>query len=201
MSGSAHKKYPKFEKSSSPTHIAFKETRYLHLIENMLKQSPDLKIVGIVRNPLACLASWVQAPKEFNPAWNLQQEWRSAPSKNLNKPEEFFGFDKWKEVAENFLRFEIMYPSQFKLIRYNQLNANPFDTATALFKFCDLNMHPQVAEFIAASQSVHDVDPYSVYRAKANDTQWHKVLPDDIVDAVLRDLSNSALQTFLEEHQ
>lgn len=38
--------------------------RYLHIIENLLIQCPDIKILGIVRNPLATLASWINAPKE-----------------------------------------------------------------------------------------------------------------------------------------
>jgi|WetSurSiteA1Bulk_404760.scaffolds.fasta_scaffold00190_5 hypothetical protein len=194
-----HKSYPAFDKSLMPTYISFKETRYLYVIENILKQCSDIKIIGIVRNPLACLASWIQSPKEFNPEWNIYQEWRLAPSKNQNKSEEFFGFDKWKEVAGNFLKFQAEFPNQFKLVRYEQLNANPIEITADIFEFCGLKVHPQVSEFINASQSTHDNDPYSVFRAKANDTQWLNVLPSDIVDEVRRDLCNSPLQTFFME--
>ena len=197
MTSDLHKHYPSFSKSSIPTHIAFKETRYLHIIQNILQQCSEIKIIGIVRNPLATLASWMQAPKEFYTEWDIHAEWRKAPSKNQNRPEEFFGFDKWKEVAEHFIQFGSQYPDQFKMLRYEQLNSNPLETATNLFKFCSLQMHPQVLKFIKSSKSVHDASPYSVFRAKANDQQWRYILPEDIVQEIRREMSGTILQTFL----
>ncbi|MDG0980792.1 MAG: sulfotransferase [Halieaceae bacterium] len=197
MASEAQKNYPIFSKSTNQTHIIFKETRYLQVVENILAQCPNVKIFGIVRNPLSCLASWIMAPKEFNPEWNIMDEWRIAPSKNQNKPEEFYGFNKWKQVAENFLRFEEMYPNQFKLVRYDQLNEAPLNITNELFKFCGLSLHSQVDEFIKASQSKHDADPYSVFRAKRNDNQWQNILPADVIKQVQKELVNSTLQTFL----
>lgn len=197
MASEAQKNYPIFSKSTNQTHIIFKETRYLQIVENILAQCPNVKILGIVRNPLATLASWLQAPKEYNPEWIFLDEWRLASSKNQNKPEEFYGFSKWKEVAENFLRFEEMYPNQFKLVRYDQLNENPLNIADELLKFCGLILHPQVEEFIKTSQSKHDADPYSVFRAKRSDNQWQKILPADVIKQVQKELANTPLQTFL----
>jgi hypothetical protein len=199
MKGDMHKSYPVFDKSVVSTHISFKETRYLNIVENILRQSSEVKIIGIVRNPLACLVSWIQAPKEFKPEWDVLLEWRSAPSKNQGRPEEFFGFDKWKEVAGNFVKFEATFPEQFRLVRYDRLNADPIAITSDLFRFCGLDMHPQVVAFIDASQGAHDPDPYSVFRAKANDTQWLSVLPAAIVNEVRRELVGSPLQTFLAE--
>jgi Sulfotransferase family len=197
MKADMHKSYPVFDKADPPTHIVFKEMRYLHIIENMLNRCPDVRIIGIVRNPLACLASWTQAPKEFNPEWDMHSEWRTAPRKNQNRPEEFYGFDKWKEVAGNFLRYQMTFKNQFKLVRYDRLNADPVETSADLFRFCGLSMHPQVREFIKASHSMHDANPYSVFRAKASDTQWKNVLPADIVDGVQRELKDTPLNTFI----
>jgi hypothetical protein len=128
MTSEAQKDYPDFQKAAVPTHVVFKETRYLHIIENMLAQCNEIKIIGIVRNPLAVLASWVLAPKEFLPEWDIHCEWRGAPSKNLNRPEEFFGFDKWKESAGAFLRFKTQFPQQFLLVRYDELNKAPLES-------------------------------------------------------------------------
>lgn len=191
--------YPVFIKSKIQSHIIFKETRYLHIIENVLMKCPDIKIIGIIRNPLAVLSSWFKAPREFHPDWNFLDEWRFAPSKNQNKPEEFYGFEKWKEAAENFLQFENSYPYQFKLIRFDSLNRNPFKKTEELFKFCGLNLHNQVDKFIKDSKSIHSADPYSVFRSKADDRQWEKVLPYDIIKEVHKGLNNSPLQTFLKD--
>lgn len=197
MTSETQRDYPTFKKSELPTHIVFKETRYLHIIENMLAQCSEVKIVGIVRNPLAVLASWMLAPKEFSPQWDIYSEWRKAPSKNQNKPEEFFGFDKWKESAEAFLRFETQFPKQFFLVHYDELNSLPLQTTEKLFDFCGLNVCDQVQEFLVASKSRHDTDPYSVFRAKANDDRWHDVLPEDIVNKIMLELKNTPLEIFL----
>jgi len=199
MTSERQKNYPAFQKSAQPTHIVFKETRYLHVIENMLTQCSEVKIIGIVRNPLAVLASWVSAPKEFNPEWDIHSEWRGAPSKNQNRPEEFFGFDKWKESAEAFLRFKSQFPQQFILVRYDELNRAPLDTTRKLFDFCGLEVCGQVEDFLSASKSRHDSDPYSVFRAKASDDRWQGVLPDEIVKQIMLELKHTSLDIFLRD--
>jgi len=198
MTAETQKNYPAFQKSAQPTHIVFKETRYLHVIENILTKCSEVKIVGIVRNPLAVLASWVAAPKEFNPEWDIHSEWRGAPSKNQNRPEEFFGFDKWKESAVAFLRFKSQFPQQFLLVRYAELNRAPLETTKQLFDFCKLEICDQVQGFLSASKSRHDSDPYSVFRAKANDDRWQGVLPDEIVNQILLELKHTPLDIFLQ---
>lgn len=199
MSSEFHKNYPSFHKSIVPTHIVFKETRYLNVIENILNQCNEVKIIGIVRNPLAVLASWFLAPKEFNPEWDLGCEWREAPSKNRNRPEEFYGFDKWKESAEAFLRFKSKFPRQFYLVRYDELNRETLDTTSKLFDFCGLKVYEQVRDFLTASKSRHDSDPYSVFRANASDDGWQGVLPDDIVNQIKSELKHTQLYTFLQD--
>lgn len=198
MTSEMQKNYPVFQKSALPTHIVFKETRYLHVIENMLAQCSEVKIIGIVRNPLAVLASWVSAPKEFNSEWDINSEWRWAPSKNQNRPEEFYGFDKWKESAEAFLRFKIKFPQQFLLVCYDELNRAPLDTTRKLFDFCGLQVCDQVRDFLDASKSRHDPDPYSVFRAKASDDRWQDVLPDEIAKKIMLELKNTPLGIFLQ---
>ena len=200
MSGEAHKSYPTFRKSENPTCIAFKETRYLHIVHNILNRCPDVKVIGIVRNPLATLASWMLAPKEFDAEWDLRNEWRTAPGKNQGKPEEFYGFDRWAEIAKQFISYQAEFPNQFKLVQYNHLKAEPKNVTANLFKHCGLNMVQQVTEFIEASQSRHDKDPYSVFRANASDAQWQKALPLEIVEEIQQELKNTPLQIFLEEN-
>lgn len=197
MTSEIQKNYPSFQKSAIPTHLAFKETRYIHIIENMLSQCSEVKIIGIVRNPLAVLASWASAPKEFNPEWDICFEWREALAKNEHKPEEFYGFNKWKEVAELFLYFEKHYPEQFFLVKYDELNKAPLDVITKIFTFTGLEVCDQVQEFLLESKSRHDPDPYSVYRSNANDKNWQDILPDEIVKQVMLELKNTSLEDFL----
>lgn len=197
MQSSALKHYPAFPKSQQATHIAFKETRYLNVVRNLLATTKDVKVIGIIRNPLASLASWMGAPKEFHAEWDIFAEWRQAPSKNQGRPEEYFGFDQWKKAAADFLDFELYFTDRFRLIEYDQLNANPVGVMSDIFDFCGLDMHAQTLEFIKESQSRHDADPYSVFRVKAKDVVWQEVLPVAICEAVREDLEGTALDRFL----
>ena len=199
MKSESQKNFPTFPKSNHLTHIAFKETRYLNVIENLLLQSPEIKVIGILRNPLATLASWMRAPKEFDPHWNVLEEWKKAPAKNQGRPEEYFGFDKWKESAEAFIKYKNTFPGNFLLVRYDQLNDNPIAVTETIFEFCELEFCSNVKEFIAKSQAVHEDDPYSVYRVKEGDNDWENSLPYEIITEVRSELKNSPLQTFLSE--
>jgi len=197
MTSKLHGSYPKFDKSPNPTMIAFKETRYLNLVHNLLTKCKDIKVIGIVRNPLATLASWMQAPKEFSPDWDIHREWRTAPSKNMGRSEEYFGFEQWKKAASEFIQYQRDYSDIFKMVRYDQLNSNTDEVVKQLFSFCGLDMHSQVTKFIFTSKLTHDMDPYSVFRGKANDTQWQDKLPEDIVEQIRHELINTPLQMLL----
>lgn len=197
MKAEMQKGYPIFEKSSHPTHIVFKETRYLHIIENMLARCDDVRIIGIVRNPLAVLASWVTAPREYSAKWDILREWRNAQSKNQGRLEEFYGFEKWKEATESFLGFRDKYPKQFMLVTYDSLNRRPLDSTKTMFGFCGLQVEKQVEAFLEESKARHDSDPYSVYRGNARDNRWREVLPVEIVNEVASDLGHTPLETFL----
>lgn len=194
----SQKNYPVFNKSNFPTHIVFKETRYLNIIRNILESSHDVLVVGLVRNPLATLASWVRAPKEFSHEWVLEMEWRAAQSKNQGRVEEFFGFDKWKEVASNFLEFQNSYPDRFKLVKYSEINANPVLKTKDIFSFCGLSYPKETHDFIHRSRGHHDVDPYSIFRANASDSSWIEVLPASIVQEIIEEVSQTPLKAFLD---
>ena len=94
--GSLSNKYPVFEKNLPPTHVVYKEVRYHHIVENLLKQDNEILVIGLVRNPMAVMHSWLKSPREFRRdlGWDVMEEWRSGASKNAGKIEEFYGFDK-----------------------------------------------------------------------------------------------------------
>jgi hypothetical protein len=179
---------PHFRKDS-PTHLVYKEVRYHNIIENLLEKDNEIKIIGLIRNPLAVINSWLRAPKEFKKelGWKESEEWRYAPKKNLNKSEEFNGFEKWKEVSHLFLNLNKKFPERFKLINYDELIINTQKTAEELFKFCNLNLSPQTIQFISTSKTSDNKDAYSVYKTKTSDTGWKKTLPEYISKEILND--------------
>jgi hypothetical protein len=191
---------PKFEKAKQFTHSCYKEVRYHHILENMLEHCPDLKLILLVRNPLAVLYSWYKAPKEFRAeqGWVFAEEWLEAPKKNLNKPEEFNGYAKWKEATLIFHNLKERYPNQVFLLTYNQLISNTTQMVKQLFEFTELKMDQQTLQFIKDSQSIHKEDAYSVFKKRTIDDDW-KQLPQSIIDYIVMDLKDTTLETYLHE--
>src|SRR5699024_5158560 len=90
--------YPVFQyKKNLPNTLVMKMVRYHYLIPRMLELLPNLKIIGIVRNPCAAMNSWRKAQREFLEEWDFDQEWYFGDVKNQFRPEEYYGFFKWKE--------------------------------------------------------------------------------------------------------
>src|SRR5690625_3598820 len=91
-----------FQKTAA-THLVYKEVRFHDLLPHLLERLPELRAVGLVRDPRAVIASWVRAPREFQADWELGDEWRNAPLKNAGQNENWYGFARWKELASMFI--------------------------------------------------------------------------------------------------
>lgn len=180
------------------THLVYKEVRYHHILQNLLSTDFPSRIIGIVRDPVDVIASWVQAPKEFSPEWNILEEWRFARRKNQNQPEEFFGFEAWKWTASKFLSLSLKYPDTFFLLRYESLASNPRETIAKVFQFCQLEMTPQVEDFLSRSTEFDDQDPYGVHRPPRYESRHRKHLPGAIISQIQRELENTSLAGFLK---
>jgi hypothetical protein len=184
ISGEAQEQFTKVP----ATHLVWKEVRYLHLMPTILENS-HTKIIGIVRHPGGVLASWLQAPREFNPEWDFRQEWRYANLKNQAKPEEFYGFDRWKTAFARFLELQKRYPERVFLISYEHLVISTAQVVQELFRFCGLEMNQQVRNFIEKSTTTQINDPYAVFKVKQNIEDWHQVIPLDIIDEIEKELA------------
>lgn len=169
---------PVFEKFDKPSHLVYKEVRYHYILDNLLKKS-ETKVIGLIRSPFAVINSWLNAPKEFRNelGWKIKNEWEFAPLKNQNKPEEFNGYVKWKEVCFMFLTLKERYPNQFYLINYDSLLQNTEAEIKQLFKFCNLDFTQQTKTFIIQSTSKDSEDSYAVFKQKKDDLGWKSTLP------------------------
>lgn len=187
---------PRFEKAAI-THLIYKEVRFHHLLPNLLAMQPQLKVVGIVRDPRAVLASWVRAPREFDPTWSLLEEWRNASRKNAGLEENWFGYERWKQLTKCFLRLTAQYPERFRLMRYEDLIRDPGSCLRALFDFCGLTFGEQTRRFLAESTSRDDGDAYGVFRR--HDAPRAAAIDTGIGDWIADDLCGTPLSQFLAE--
>ena len=189
--------YPAFKKDSSPDLLVMKMVRYHHLVEKLLKEIDQIKIIGIVRNPCAVINSWFKAPREFNKEWDPLEEWRYATKKNKGRPEEFYGFEKWKVVASMFLDFKKRFPQKFYLVRYEDLVNGPYKETKLLFDFIGLEIQDQVSEFIMNSQASYNDNPYSVFKRPDVKDRWKFELNPFITKKIINELSGTKLGSFL----
>ncbi|MFM9824803.1 sulfotransferase domain-containing protein [Flavobacterium sp.] len=178
-----------FKKKDYIKSIVYKEVRYHHIIENLLINDSEIKVIGLVRNPLAVINSWLNAPKEFKKdlGWDLQEEWRYASKKNQNKPEEFNGYEKWKEVTKLFLDLKQRYPNQFCMVNYDDLLQNTEKEVVNLFEFCGLVINAQTKSFLTESKKINHSDAYSIFKSKRTDNIWRESLPKFIIDEIFND--------------
>jgi hypothetical protein len=186
----------RFEKVAI-THLVYKEVRFHHLLPHLLAMQPRLKAIGIVRDPRAVLASWTRAPREFDPTWSLQEEWRSAQRKNAGLEENWFGYERWKQLAGHFLVLSAQYQDRFRLVRYEDLIQDPESCLHALFDFCGLTFGDQTRRFVAESTSHDDGDAYGVLRQ--HDAPKMVGIDAAIGDRIAEELRGTPLSQFLAE--
>ena len=172
---------PSFQKTLC-THSVYKEVRYHHLIENVLTQNQKLLMVLLIRNPIDTLNSWINAPKEFETAWSIEEEWLEANRKNLDSPENFYGFTGWKVYFQIMRQVKKKFPNQVFTISYSDLDQYPIETIQSTFSFLNLPFEESTYQFIRSSKSFTNTDHYSVYKAKRKDYSYK--LPDHIVQKI-----------------
>lgn len=186
ISGNNEIQFPKHQ----ATHLVWKEVRYLNLIEHILKNS-DTKFIFIIRHPCAVISSWIQAPKEFNSTWKIEEEWFRAEKKNQFRAEEYYGYERWKNAYQLFIRLSEIYPERVKIVKYEKLVIDTLKEVTGLFKFAEIPLLEQTINFINESKSKNIDDPYGVFKVKDDINEWKKKLPEKIADQIIFDMLTS----------
>ncbi len=193
-----HKNYPSFKKLKDADVLVFKHVRYHHILKNILRKDSKLKLILLIRNPLGVLSSWKNAPKEFFPDWTFEEEWLGAPKKNQGKPENYFGYSRWKDAANLFLELSDKYKERVILVKYNDLLSDTTACVKELFSFAGLNLTEQTIQFILESRERNDKNPNSVYKVKVKDESWTQSIPVNIINQIYQELRGSRLEEYLQ---
>jgi hypothetical protein len=188
---------PHFSKNDFPQFLVMKKARYHYLHIRFLNYFPNLKLLAIVRNPCAVLASWISNPKEFPIGSDPWLEWRLGACKNQCKAENFFGFYKWRESTNIFLDLQAMFPDRVRVVRYEDLVDNPISTSESLFQFVGLPFGDQTERFLAESGNRHTENPYAVYKNKDVKDNWKNKLDPRIVKDIEQELMGTRLEVFI----
>ncbi len=186
------------EKLDNPPFLLIKMVRYHYLIPVFLESLDNIKVIGIVRNPCGTLNSWRKAPREFLPEHDFRKNWRFAQDRSNFRPEEYYGFHRWKELTMMFMVMKERFPEKFTYVRYEDLFAKTGEITRELFSFCGLKMAKQTLEFIRESRSFHQEDLYSVYKGKKKMNDWKGELDESIINEIYDELRGTEFERFLE---
>lgn len=188
--------YPQFKKNPNPHTLIFKENRYQSLLEPMLRRVKNLMAVGIVRHPCAVLNSWRKNEREFPPGSEILKEWRFGNCKNKGN-EDYFGYYKWKEVAQMYLDLLDKHPERFSLLRYEDAVNDTQETFSKLFNFLGIKYDKATERFLHESTSIQNDSYYAVFKKKNDIDNWRTELDPFIIEEIFADLSGSRLEFFL----
>lgn len=177
--------------------ICYKEVRYHYVLENMLKRDDGVRIIALVRNPLAVLASWYNAPREFRAdlGWKFENEWLYASRKNNGLKEEYFGLEKWVQTTKLFESLNSKYPERCKIVNYIDLINDKYNQILSIYDFLDLEYTEQVDSFVNQDKEVFGT--YSVMKSKENDNSWKDILPESIVKKVVSYVTKHGFSYYL----
>lgn len=185
--------YPVFpDKQDCPDCMVFKEVMFHYMMPVVMKHIQELSLLAIVRHPIGVLTSYYNAPGEFNPDLDIQNEWYFAQDRNEMLPERYFGYFKWKEYISIVDYLKRTYPERVQVCRYEDFSANPDLYAEKWFEHYDIEFTKQTRKFLHDSQHKTVNDPYSVFRDRSNKRQ-RKHLPDNIIKEIQDDLAKFSL--------
>lgn len=190
--------YPTFaDKADEPPLLVIKYNRFQNLTEEMLDVLPEIKLLAIVRHPCGAIHSWLTAPKEFPQSADPMTNWRSGAVKKTGYGD-FFGFDDWCYVTRLHTRLARERPEQVRLVRYEDYVEDPESHTRAVFDWFGLPFSEQTADFLRRSREDLVDGDYSVFKSPAVRDRWRTELQPEIRDAILRELAQSDLASYVE---
>lgn len=188
---------PKYSRrNQNPSVLAIKSTRFHNLTQDLLEKCPEIMWVAIVRNPNACIHSWLSNRLEFPVDANPLTEWRSGACRK-NGPGEFWGFEDWKSVTSMFLELESKYPIRFRILRYETLVQSAQKQTQLLFDWLGFDFPQQTADFLNASQNIQNDHTRSVFKLPTTADRWQFELDTRISNQIMAELKDTPLEVFL----
>ena len=117
--------------------------------------------------------------------------------KNLNKPEEFNGYEKWKEATLLFLYLKKQYPDRVHVLEYAKFLTNLIEETKFLFSSLGIPLTKETTNFLRQSSTKKDEKPYSVFRSQQTNDRWKIELDPRIVKEIQSDLNGTALEKYV----
>ncbi|XP_026221799.1 carbohydrate sulfotransferase 1 [Anabas testudineus] len=182
-------------------HVAIKTVRVPEVRDlRTLSEDPrlDLKIIHLVRDPRAILASRMMAFSDQFRAWKIWNATGRQP-RYVDLSQITSTCKDMAASVETGMQRPVWLRGRYLLVRYEDLALNPTEKATEIYKFVGLEMEDRVQMWIAKNTNTNLSSPsewnyrYSTTRdSRATAESWRLRLGFDIVRAV-QNLCNNTL--------
>lgn len=192
---------PEFkDKNQRPSHLVIKSTRFHHLTGKILALNPDLRFIHVVRDPRACIYSWISNPYEFPSDAEVNVEWKTGHCRKQGVGE-FWGFDDWCSTTKQALLMQAKFKGRFVVVKYEDIKLSAITSIEQLFSFSGLELTNQTRDFIRLSQShsAHNSNKRSVYKDPQQIESWRTALDSNIANTIAAQVKNSELSQFLDD--
>ncbi|MEQ9064808.1 MAG: sulfotransferase [Vicingaceae bacterium] len=190
--------YPIFrDKAGSPSILSSKHVTHHYLLPYLLKTISEYNVIIIIRNPCAVLSSFKHYPSDFNHNWDFKDEWEFAPKRGKFRPENYFGFNKWKEFAKLSIELKKIFSNRVYLVKYEELMKNPDSETEKIFNFYGMRLGDQTRKFINSSIQINKSDPLSVYKSDRDVNKWKADFNIEIMQKIYSDIESTELAQFL----
>lgn len=179
-----------------PKALVLKETHDLNSIARIVDLDSNSRLTVLVRSPTEVIESWINAPREFKPEWNVEAEWRSASKKNAEYAGNHFGIDEWIKTTQRVVNLRERLPQQVRIIRYDQLRTGTHATIREVLAHFSLPFERYT--FLPSSDtSINDhIDEYSVSRQRHRTCSW-RLLSRESKAAIEQLVREAGLDDFL----
>lgn len=188
------------EKNWLTTHLVMKEVHDLDSIENCIGTEISTSLLGIIRDPIAILQSWINTSREWNQDWKIEDEWWHAKSKNSEYPGNHFGVEQWILTTERLLNLQRAHKDRVRVFRYENLTDNLDENMAEILDFLGLPKSPDMEAFCRKTQLGESSDGYSVFRGKSHGSGPLEI-PDSIVSSIEIAVKKAGLEEFLSERK
>lgn len=188
--------YSSFVKNKNQSILVVKTTRHHHLLRKYLDCVKNIEIVSVIRNPCAVINSWINTEREFlKKGCVIDEDWRSGECRK-NVEGEFWGFDDWLSVTKQHVELSEKRIN-FNFLKYSDLVRDPQETIKNLFKKLSIPYGLQTEEFLVSCHSLHDDDPYSVFKSRDVENQWKTKLDSSISNEIIDRTVAAGLEQFI----
>lgn len=184
------------EFSPLDAHLVLKEVHDLESIENCIITDSSARLLGIVRDPVEVLRSWINMPREWDKNWKIEEEWWNAKKKNSEYAGNHFGVSQWILTTQKLQDLQRVNKDRVRIVRYESLIHNLDDNIAQILDFLGLPKSTDIEAFARKTQLGESSDGYSVFRGKSYGSGPMEV-PDSIVSSTRIAVKKAGLEEFM----